>query len=126
MRTIDYREINPESALHFAREAARDAFYEAYETHGHDTSEHAFVSEYVNDYMSDVFPAHMESALAEVQTLNERRQELLASIETVMSGPCAMVGDELTPSAQHDVNFYRAQLAEVESLLWEALDACAQ
>lgn len=125
MRTIDYREINPESALHFAREAAHDAYLDAFGTDAIERGERAFVRDYVNDYMSDVFPAHMESALAEVQTLNERRHELLASIETVMSGPCAMVGDELSPSAQHDVNFYRAQLAEVESLLWDALDACA-
>lgn len=125
MRIIDYRDINPQDAMRYAREDAYDMLCDAYAESGTEVDPNAFVRDYVNEYMNGVFTDDMEDAHQRCLKLAERENELLASIETVISGPCAMVGDELSPVARHDVNYYRAQLAEVQAEMWDAYDEFA-
>lgn len=124
MRIIDYREFNPEIAMRYVREEAYDALCDAI-TEGEAADPETFVSDYVNDYMFGVFTDDMEDAHQRCLKLAEREEELLAAIETVMSGPGAMVGGELSPGARHDVNYYRAQLAEVHARHWDAYEEFA-
>lgn len=124
MPYVDYREINPETAIELTREYARDEYIDALDMCDTLLGEDTFIRRYVDDYMDGVTPGEdvLHAAQARMNALSERRRELLNSIQVVISGPCAMAGDELSPSARHDVNYYRAQLTEVETQLWDAID----
>jgi len=128
MRTTDYREYNPDMARACAYAEGKDVYVDYIESSRPMGSADQFAHAYADDYMSDAPWSDQrlhacETALAEINRLKELRDELRASVDTVMSGPCAWNGGELTPSAAHDTAFYRARLGEVEDSLWEALDA---
>lgn len=135
MRIIDYREYNPETAIALTRMEAEADYSESLLTCSLQIGNtviledrEPFVKAYVDSYMdgacwSDQQFSDCEDAIGAIDKLRDKRDELQNSIDTVTAGPCAWNGDELAPSARHDVAFYTALLQAVEDDILEAVYA---
>lgn len=107
MRSIDYREINPQAAFQLTYEDALDMSLDC-----------NAASDYANDYMSGAIVGmdDIDAAQSTVHALRERKAELENTLSVLESGPSMSDGNP-------DRDYLLTAIAAATDELWIAIEA---